>query len=268
MAMTSSSSSSCSSPPWEVLVLVSQYLDLKTLAMASCVCKSWSVSMSSDHLWRPIFTSHFPSLSSILSLSSSVSFHRLFAVAHTAAVRRRHTPSEPDLSLSDLIFTLTITTGSDTIVSLAKPADELSPDPNGVFKFDVSVDGELGLSAAAAAEEVKVKVAWNVVLKGWRAVFAMMDCDGKMRFAPGDEGWFSAELPPPGCCVGAAGSGIVADLKMGFGGRWESGVAGGGGGGGKVRVEKVSVGILSVVNWRYVTVEDGLRYLQHFLLLI
>jgi len=35
---------------------------------------------------------------------------------------------------------------------------------------------------------------------------------------------------------------------------------------GGVRVEEVSVGILRVVDWRYVSVEDGLRYLQHFLL--
>jgi hypothetical protein len=37
-------------------------------------------------------------------------------------------------------------------------------------------------------------------------------------------------------------------------------------GGGKVRVGKISVGILNVDDWRYVGIEDGLRYLQHFLL--
>ena len=88
----------------------------------------------------------------------------------------------------------------------------------------------------------------------------MMDCEGKVSLSPGSEGWFSEELPSTGCCTSAAAaSGMVADLKMKFCSRRE-------GGGGKVKARKVSVGILSIVNWRYVTVDDGLRYLQHFLL--
>lgn len=90
----------------------------------------------------------------------------------------------------------------------------------------------------------------------------MMDCDGKVSFSPGSEGWFSEELPSPGCCSSsAATSGIVADLKVGFCTGRESGIDGG-----KVRIEKVSLGILSILNWRYITLQDGLRYLQHFLL--
>ena len=57
----------------------------------------------------------------------------------------------------------------------------------------------------------------------------------------------------PGCCSGRAGSGLLADLRLGF-----CGADGGRGG-------KVGVGVLSVVSWRYVTVDDSLRYLQHFL---
>lgn len=129
-----------------------------------------------------------------------------------------------------------------------------------MFKFNVEVSGEKSTLEEAAEEGAvdDVKVTWTVVLKGWSGVFTMMDCEGKMSFSPGAEGWFSAELPTAECCSGA-GSGIVADLKMGLGPRRESSD-------GSVRVEKVNVGILSVVNWRYVTVEDGLRYLQHFLL--
>ena len=87
----------------------------------------------------------------------------------------------------------------------------------------------------------------------------MMDCEGKVGFRSGGEGWFSAELPTAACCSSAAASTTVADLKMGMWGGNESSDR-------KVRVKKVSVGILSIAEWRYVGVEDGLRYLQHFLL--
>lgn len=106
----------------------------------------------------------------------------------------------------------------------------------------------------------EVNVTWNVVLKGWRGVFTMMDCKGKVGLVPGGQGWFSQELPAPGCCSKAVASSVVADLKVGVCGGEESSDENG-----KVRVDKVSVGILSVVDWRYIGVEDGLRYLQHFL---
>lgn len=49
-------------------------------------------------------------------------------------------------------------------------------------------------------------------------------------------------------------------MRLRFGGASESA-----GGNGTVRVERVSVGLLSVGSWRYLTTEDALRYLQHFL---
>lgn len=105
----------------------------------------------------------------------------------------------------------------------------------------------------------EVKITWNVVLRGWQGVFTMIDCEEKMNLRAGSGGWFSDSLPSTGCCSSEmAASGIVADLKLGFCRMRESD--------GKIRVDKVSVGILSVVNWRYVSVDDGLRYLQHFLL--
>ncbi|KAL5067147.1 hypothetical protein RYX36_018034 [Vicia faba] len=96
---------------WEVLILVAHHLDPKTLAIASCVSKSWLHSMSSDELWKPIVTDHFPSLS---TLPSTVSYYRLFALGHCAALRRRQIPPKPTLSLSDLVFGISITSKRDS----------------------------------------------------------------------------------------------------------------------------------------------------------
>ncbi|XP_062115201.1 probable F-box protein At5g04010 [Humulus lupulus] len=249
-----------SPPPWEVLNLISQYLDPKALALASCVCNSWSAFMSSNNLWEPICQAHFSSMSNLHNLTA-VPYRRLYSIASAAAIRRQ-LPSKPRLSLDDLVFTVNVSTkrkkssgnnNADVFAAVSKPIRDLAAD--GVFKFAVEVANEekSAVLAAAASEVVEaVEVVWNVVLEGWSGVFTMMDCEGKMGLSAGCEGWFSAELPTPACFSGIVGSGIVADLKIGFGG------------GG--RVEKVSVGMLNVVNWRYVSVEDGLRYLDHFLL--
>ncbi|XP_061349664.1 probable F-box protein At5g04010 [Gastrolobium bilobum] len=242
-----------SPPPWEVLVLVAHHLEPKTLAIASCVSKSWSSSMSSDHLWKPILAIHFPSLSTLPP--PAVPYSRLFAIAHSAAKRRCQNPSKPNLLLSDLAFAISISThNSHVIFTTTKTCDMLLVDPPGVFRFGVGCDG---MAVSEGLEEVKI--AWNVILKGWRGVFTMMDCKGKVGLLPGGEGWFSQELPAPGCCSNAVASAVVADLKLGMCGCKGSDD-------GKVKVNKVNVGILSVVDWRYVGVEDGLRYLQHFLL--
>lgn len=249
-------------PPCEVLVLISHRLDPKTLATACCVCKSWSISMSSDHLWKPICTTHFPSLSNLQLITTTkptVSYHRLYAIAYASSKRRLKTPSKPHLSLQDLIFAVNISTNktnstSNVVTALEIPGNELEVDQNGVFKFDIKVNYD----ERRYSTREEVKICWNVVLKGWKGVFTMMDCEGKVSFSAGEEGWFSEELPSPGCCSSAVASGIVADLKVGFCSRRESSY-------GKVRIERVSLGILSLVSWRYVSVDDGLRYLQHFL---
>jgi hypothetical protein len=239
---------------WEILILVAHYLDPKTLAIASCVSKSWLHSMSSDILWKPILTTHFPSLA---TLPSNVSYCRLFALGHGAAKRRRQTPLKPTLSLGDLIFTASIRSNRDfsMIGGSSWPVDVLQEDPPGVFRFCVGFDS--GVVKNEGLEEV-VKVTWNVVVKGWRGVFTLMDCVGKMGFVGGGEEWFSQELPAPGCCSKVVASSVVADMRVGM--------CGCGGESGKVRVGKISVGILNVDDWRYVGIEDGLRYLQHFLL--
>lgn len=99
-----------------------------------------------------------------------------------------------------------------------------------------------------------VRVMWDVILEGYKCVFNVMNCKGKGRFVLGLEGWFSEELPPPGCCSSDTVSGLVADLRLGL--KVEDG---------RAMVEKISAGILSIVSWRYLFVEDALRYLQHFL---
>lgn len=257
-------------PPWEVLVLVSHCLDHKSLAIACCVCKSWFISMSSDHLWRPICATHFPSIANLqlLTTNPTVSYRRLYAIAYASSKRRLKSPSKPHLSLHDLVFAVNISTTSspNAQAALAVPGDELAVDPDGVFKFDFKVNNCERINNYASTAESdssmgQVKISWHVVLKGWKGVFAMMDCEGKMSFSPGAEGWFSEELPSPGCCSGGDASGVVADVKVGFCSRRECRSNGG-----IVRIEKVSLGILSVVSWRYVSVNDGLRYLQHFLL--
>ncbi|XP_031250382.1 probable F-box protein At5g04010 [Pistacia vera] len=249
--------SSTNPPPWEVLNLLAHHLDPKSLAIASCVSKSWLISFSSDQIWQPICTTHYPSLSNLKLTHLSIPYHRIYAVAYSATKRRQKPPSRPRLFLHDLIFAIDLRTKNNVpLLTIAKPVNELCSDANGVFKFDVNVDDCEGLEMVELSEEVKI--AWNVVLKGWGGAFTMMDCEGKLSFIPGAEGWFSEELPSPRCCSSDVASGIVADMKLGICSRR--------GNGGKVRVEKVSVGMLSIVNWRYVNVDDGLRYLQHFLL--
>ncbi|KAI4300843.1 hypothetical protein L6164_034173 [Bauhinia variegata] len=244
-----------SPPPWEVLVLVSRHLDPKTLAIASCVSKSWSSSMSSDHLWKPIFTTHFPSLSTLQLAKPTVPYRRLFAIGRYAANRRHQNPSRPNISLGDLVFVITISTTKSHVVATAKPGNELLVDPHGLFRFDIDVSGESNWVSEGLEG---VKITWNVVLKGWKGVFTMMECEGTVGFVGGGEGWFSEELPRPGCCLNAVASAIVAELKVGM---WSGKERDG-----NVMVKKVSVGVMSIVDWRYVSVEDGLRYLQHFLL--
>ncbi|EEF32293.1 probable F-box protein At5g04010 [Ricinus communis] len=245
-------------PPWEVVALVAHHLDPKILAIASCVSKSWYISTSSDHIWRPFCTAHYPSVSQLRLNNPLIPYNRLYAMAYTATKRRVKSPSKPQVSLDKLIFVINISAKkkSHSIINTAKPGSELDQHMyRGVFRFDIDANYYLH----EAIEDVRIS--WHVVMEGWREVFTMMDVEGKVGFSRGGEGWFSAELPCPGCCLSdTMSSGVVADLKLRF-----SGDHGESESDGKVKVDKVSVGILSIVNWRYVSLENGLRYLQHFL---
>ncbi|XP_060186450.1 uncharacterized protein LOC132615870 isoform X3 [Lycium barbarum] len=92
-----------------------------------------------------------------------------------------------------------------------------------------------------------LRVTWDVILDGYKGVFSVMNCKGKGRFVLGLEGWFLEELPTPGCCSSDTVSGLVADLRLGL--KVEDG---------RAMVEKISAGILSIVSWRYLFVEDAL----------
>ncbi|WCJ33390.1 F-box family protein [Euphorbia peplus] len=242
-------------PSWEVLALVGNHLDPKTLALASCVSKSWHISMSSDHLWKPLCTHHFPSLSHLKTTNPFLPYRRLYHLGHTAGLRRLKTPKKPLLSLHNLLFIINISfkTGHRHIINVAKPGRYL-PNHKGLFRFDIDVNCETQM-----VEDHQLAVSWNVVLEGWSAVFTVVESEGKVGLGHGGggEGWFSAELPSPGCWWSESMSGVVGDLKLSFSEGKKDG---------EVIVKKVSVGILSIVNWRYVTLENGLSYLHHFLL--
>lgn len=249
------------SPPWEVLDLVAHRLDPRTLAVASCVCKSWAASMSSDCIWEPICSAHYPLLSGLRSADPSFPFHRLFSLGLAASKRRHRSPPPPRLSLDSLDFIVDIRGRGLPIATLVKPGDELKLEigPNSLFQFDVRNTSPEFLSVEETP--CHVRVTWNVAIKGWGGVFTVMDCGRKVRLVPGSEGWFTEELPAGcWCCMsGGETSGVVADVKVVVCcGRRD-------GAGGRLRVEKASVGMLSGMSWRYLSVDDGLRYLQRFL---
>ncbi|KAG9459178.1 hypothetical protein H6P81_003686 [Aristolochia fimbriata] len=253
-------------PPWEVVDLVSRHLDARALAMASCVSKSWNAPMSSDDVWGPICLSRFPSLSALRRLhhhhhaAVAIPYRRLYCLAHSAAVLPRPTPPPPLVSLAQLFFAVDILDGSGaSIFSLVKPGLQLHPcGPGEVFRFEVEVSGW--------KEAEGMRVMWTVVLEGWRGVFAAMKGKkgaGRTVVCDGRERWFTEELPCGEgccccCCVGGPVSGLMAEVGVVFGAPVR--------GEGRRAVERLKMGVMSVVNCRYVTVDEALRYFQRFLL--
>ncbi|XP_031103790.1 probable F-box protein At5g04010 [Ipomoea triloba] len=241
-------------PQWQVIALVANHLDPKSLAVASCVCKLWFISMSSDHLWRSICTARFPSLSALRLADPGVPYRRLYALGRVSETRRlRKRPPPPLLSMSSIIFAVNVSHNGSSLIAVVKPGRELDVDRNGVFRFDVDVAGGGSLAGMQAVRDLRVT--WDVVLEGYQCKFTMLDCEGKGNLVSGLEAWYSEELPPPGCCSNDAVSGLVSDLRLVF---KESC--------GRIVVANMSLGLLNIVSWRYVLVVDTLRYLQHFLL--
>ncbi|CAH9079208.1 unnamed protein product [Cuscuta europaea] len=250
-------------PEWEVIVLVSNHLCPKTLSLAACVSKLWHLCMSSDHLWQPILASTYPSLSSLRLADPAVPYRRLYALGHASDKRRvqNQQPQPPVISLSDVIFSVTVFHRDSPLLSLVKPGRELGMHENGVFLFDLEPTGDERRLALVGGNRLPhdVRVTWEAVLEGYTCKFTMLECGGEKRsFVSGMEAWYSEELPSPGCCPCSKGtvSGLVADLRLG----WKKESCG------RVLVEKISLGVMSVAEWRYVQVVDVLRYLQHFLL--
>ncbi|KAM7270121.1 hypothetical protein ACFE04_029335 [Oxalis oulophora] len=247
------------SPSWEVVDLVANRFDGKTLALASCVCKSWYDITLPELLWEKRCTTDYPYLSALKLVDpAAVTYRRLYAMAHVASVRRAKPVPKPRISLNDLTFIVDVYSKKTNchIVKMLKPCKELELE-NDIFRFNIETGNEnVNFSGSGVIIE-EVKMTWSVVY-GCEGMFNMMDCDGKLSLCGGLEGCFSDELPSPGCCGGGVSSGIVADLKLGLSKKRDEN--------GRFKVEKVSVGMLSVVNWRYLTIDDGLRYLQHFIL--
>ncbi|MCI89356.1 F-box family protein, partial [Trifolium medium] len=67
-----------------------------------------------------------------------------------------------------------------TIGEFSWPVDALQEDPPGVFRFCIGFDCGGGVAVRNEGLEEVVKVTWNVVMKGWRGVFTLMDYVGKM----------------------------------------------------------------------------------------
>ncbi|XP_010525716.1 PREDICTED: probable F-box protein At5g04010, partial [Tarenaya hassleriana] len=74
--------------------------------VASSVSKTWNLCLSSDHLWRSLCTTRYPSLSAVKTNSPEISYTRLYSVAESAAKRRRLVKQapKPKISLPDLTF--------------------------------------------------------------------------------------------------------------------------------------------------------------------
>lgn len=262
--------SPCPSRPWEVAELFSEYLGPKSLAIATCVSKSWNIIFSSDHLWKPICSSHFPSSLQLMVTgadpSSSLRPRRLFALLRAASMRR-HVKPTPSISLCQLIFTFDIFRGAtaQTLLSLAMPGGELKEAADGTFRFHVKV----GHPNCCVDLGEELREVWMVVMKGWEGAFMMMDVKGMgSETATKTELWYSVNLPNvrlPGCCAEAEGllrsevSMELSDLHSGDGGEEEEGTL-------RKVIKRVTLGLMSTAAWRYVTVDDGLLFLQYYLL--
>ncbi|GER35962.1 F-box protein [Striga asiatica] len=243
-------------PPWEVLHLVADRLDPKSLAAAAFVSRSWSAAMSADHFWGPFCHAAFPSLC-CLRATAAVPYSRIYSLGVAASERLRRSPPEPRISVGDLTFSVdaVLFDGGGRVAAEVVPAARTRPSACGVFEFEMDVAAAAGGAAAFTAED-RLRITWNVAFGGFKSVFTAMECGGKGSFVVG-QGWFSKELPAAeGGVVGGEGSGLVAELRLGL---REVG-------GGRMVVEKITVGIMSAMSWRFVRVDDALRYLEYFLL--
>ncbi|KAG6504988.1 probable F-box protein At5g04010 [Zingiber officinale] len=254
MAMPQPRRQARSSPPWEVLRLISEFVgDPKSLAVACCVSKSWHAVFTSDHLWTPLCRSLFPS-STHNATAAAVSSRHLFQLLHTAASRRRRTRSQLLLHLPRLIFFLDVFQRGAPVLSLARAGSELVSH-RGVFRFEVPMNGE---EPAALDSGDDVRVAWTVVTAEWREAFGLMEFEGQARAVGNREMWFSEKLPYPSAfCCSEAEAGFEAQIFIELADEVH--------GGGRT-VEKVSFGLMNTKTWRYVKEEDGLLYLQYFLM--
>jgi len=254
-------------PPWEALPLVAPFLDATSLAAASCVSTSWHAAFAADYLWARLCAQHYPSALGLLrhlpetasgrQQRSSSPHRRLFALFRSASDRCRALPA-PRLALADVAFAVDVSAaGGESIVSFAVAAAEAGGVKNaaGLFLFGVDVSDR---NAAIGPGEWRVR--WTAVRMGSRwgggapAAVLMMDAKvpaaraaGAVGFGGRGEAGVAARLPAPGCGGERLEAEVVVELA------------------GEERVvEKVRLGVMC--DCRYVSADEGLRYLQHFLL--
>ncbi|EMS59332.1 hypothetical protein TRIUR3_25528 [Triticum urartu] len=207
---------------------------------------------------------------------------RLFALFHAPPSRVRSLPA-PRLALDDVTFAIDLfAAGGKNTLSFAVAASDagVKKAPGGVFQF--AVDNTLSFAVAASDAGVKKapggvfqfavdvsdrnavagpgkhwSVRWTAVRTGHgvapAAAIVMMDAKvpasraGALSCGVRGEAWATVALPAPGCGGGKLEAEVVVEVS------------------GEDRlVEKVRIGVL--LDCRYVSVDAGLRYLQHFLL--
>ncbi|XP_047054795.1 probable F-box protein At5g04010 [Lolium rigidum] len=250
-------------PPWEALSLVASFLDAGSLAAASCVSTSWHAAFAADHLWARLCRSHYPSAIALLPLHSGSDGnaagrracpHRgLYALFHAASSRGRSLPA-PRLALADVAFCIDLFAASgEATLSFAVAASDAGvwKAPGGVFQFGVDVSGR----NAAAGPGEHWSVRWTAVRTGLAPAAAIVMMDAKVpasragALGSGERGeaWATERMPAPGC----GGGKLEAEVVVGVTGE-------------ERLVETVRLGVL--LDCRYVSVDEGLRYLQHFLL--
>jgi hypothetical protein len=243
---------------------VASFLDAASLAAASCVSTSWHAAFAADHLWAALCRSHYPSAIALLPLHAGSdgnaagnrrsSPHRgLYALFHTASSRGRSLPA-PRLALADVAFCIDLFAASgETTLSFAVAASDagVRKAPGGVFQFGVDVSGR----NAVAGPGEHWSVRWTAVRTGLApaAAIVMMDAKvpasraGALRSGERGEAWATERMPAPGCGGGKLEAEVVVKVR-----------------GEERLVEAVRFGVL--LDCRYVSIDEGLRYLQHFLL--
>nr|AGT17450.1 F-box family protein [Saccharum hybrid cultivar R570] len=259
-----------SPPPWEALPLVAPFLDAVSLAAASCVSTSWHAAFAADYLWARLCVQHFPSALGLLPDTDSSDdrrcspspHRRLFKLFRSASDRCRALPA-PHLGLADVSFAVDIVTaGGESTLSFLVAADRAAPahvkNSAGLFLFGVDLSDR---NAAIGPGEWRVR--WTAVRTTARrgeeedepaAAVLMMDAKvpaaraaGAVAFGGRGEAGVAARLPAPGCGGGKLDAEVVVELA-----------------GEEMVVEKVRLGVMC--ECRYVCADEGLRYLQHFLL--
>ncbi|XP_010555765.1 PREDICTED: uncharacterized protein LOC104825174 [Tarenaya hassleriana] len=132
-------------------------------------------------------------------------------------------------------------------MTVVKHGKDIAVPSDGLFRFNIDVNHQEG-SSVSAGEMTESRVTWNVVFREWESVFTMTDCIRSLEKSK----WFREELPAPEYCIFSRGSGLAADVNMELTGENQA--------------VNIGLGIMNTVDWRYLNLDDGLRYLERFLL--